>query len=151
MTHAIVPAVPEDLDGLLALERGCFPAADWFPRRSWKRLLARPTSVVLVIRDATVIQAAVVGLLRSKSTVCRIYSLAVDPSLRGQGVGGELIRALARHVAANCHVLSLEVRADNPAKGLYEKLGFAHVADLPGYYPDGAHGIRLRTRIADLH
>ena len=146
----IVAAIPDDLDGLLALERGCFPDADWFPRRSWKRLLARPTSVVLVIRDGGRVMAAVVGLLRANSKICRVYSLAVDPSLRGRGVGGALIHALAQHVKPARTDLSLEVRADNPARGLYEKLGFTHISALPGYYPDGADGVRLRTRIADL-
>jgi ribosomal-protein-alanine N-acetyltransferase len=38
----------------------------------------------------------------------------------------------------------LEVRADNAAaRALYAKLGFAESGQLPGYYEDGADGLRL--------
>ncbi len=47
--------------------------------------------------------------------------VAVDPSLRGQGIGG----ALVRRAQSLCHgPIKLHVEYENPAKRLYERLGF---------------------------
>lgn len=47
--------------------------------------------------------------------------VGVDPKLRGQGIGGKLIR----HSIAQCRGdIKLHVEYDNPAKRLYERLGF---------------------------
>ncbi len=86
------------------------------------------------------------ALLRAGSRVARLYSLAVDPSQRGRGLGAKLIVALVKRVPRRCEVISLEVRHDNTAAlGLYERLGFTHAEHLPGYYDDGGHGVRLRA------
>jgi ribosomal protein S18 acetylase RimI-like enzyme len=48
--------------------------------------------------------------------------VAVRPELRGQGIGGKLIkRALARCEGA----VKLHVEPENPARRLYERLGFS--------------------------
>jgi len=57
--------------------------------------------------------------------ILNIHDLAVDPEYRGQGIGTQLLEAvdaLARSEA--CHVVTLEVRADNPARRLYLRHGF---------------------------
>ena len=47
--------------------------------------------------------------------------VTVDPSLRGRGLGGELVQ----HSIAECMgSVKLHVDYDNPAKRLYERLGF---------------------------
>jgi len=56
-------------------------------------------------------------------------SMGVKPSARGQGVGEMLLRALIGE-AARCGLgLCLSVRSENPARRLYERLGFR---DIPG-------------------
>jgi len=49
--------------------------------------------------------------------------VSIDPNLRGQGIGGKLIQ--------HCHDIcegdvALHVDFDNPAKRLYERLGYVH-------------------------
>ena len=55
--------------------------------------------------------------------------IGVKPNARGQGVGEKLMRTLigeaARHGLGQC----LSVRSENPARRLYERLGFR---DIPG-------------------
>ena len=52
-------------------------------------------------------------------------AVAVRDGHRGTGIGGRLLTALARLVAAaGIEQLSLSVDAENPARHLYEKLGY---------------------------
>ncbi len=93
---------------------------------------------------------AINGLTRATSAVLRIYTIAVDPAVRGRGLGERLLRALAVAAPRRCATISLEVRADNPARGLYEKLGMRVASTLRGYYDDGADGVRYRAPRAAL-
>ena len=52
--------------------------------------------------------------------------ICVDPDLRGQGLGGRLIR---RGLGRCTGQIKLHVEPDNPAKRLYERLGFEHKYD----------------------
>jgi ribosomal protein S18 acetylase RimI-like enzyme len=53
---------------------------------------------------------------------------AVVPSRRGRGIGERLLKALMERAAAEGHeALSLAVEWDNPAIGLYDRLGFREV------------------------
>lgn len=47
--------------------------------------------------------------------------IAVDPSTRGQGVGKELMKRVIQKTDGD---IALHVEPDNPARFLYEKLGF---------------------------
>jgi [ribosomal protein S18]-alanine N-acetyltransferase len=147
-TSVISPALPEDLDAILALEAACFAEADRFTRPAWRRLLGhcsrRRTALTLVARSSGRLVGVVCGLLRRGSRVLRIYSLAVDPACRGQGLGGRLIRTLVDAAPRRCVTASLEVRTDNDgAILLYTRLGFLQAVVLPRYYPDGGDGLRL--------
>ncbi len=148
-----------DLDALIALEQACFANVDCFPRRVWQHLLGpgarhgsaqillvlAPSASLPVERFPSAVSAAIVGLLRKNSRVARIYSLAVHPELRGRGLARQLLRAWLTRLPKRCDVISLEVRADNrAARGLYETLGFTVLSTLPGYYADGAEGVRFR-------
>jgi ribosomal protein S18 acetylase RimI-like enzyme len=55
-------------------------------------------------------------------------TIAVAPQLRGRGVGGVLLRALCAEAAGRGVGLCLNVRHDNPARRLYERIGFRLVA-----------------------
>src|SRR5262249_13952092 len=56
-------------------------------------------------------------------------SIGLRPHARGQGVGEQLMRALIGEAARRGLGLCLSVRTDNPARRLYERLGFR---DIPG-------------------
>ncbi len=139
-------ARPGDLTALIALEAACFAAVDRFPRRAWRRLLTVPTAVTLVADGPTELHGAICVLLRAGVTVARLYSLAVHPEARGQGLGQRLMLGLDRHLPKRIAILSLEVRSTNAAAlGLYQRLGFRPAEPLPGYYADGGDGMRLRA------
>ena len=60
-------------------------------------------------------------------------SIAVVPSRRGHGFGGELMDALlARARAEGYSAISLSVASDSPAVHLYERYGFAKVDERDG-------------------
>ena len=56
-------------------------------------------------------------------------SIGVNPNARGQGVGEKLMRALIGEAARRGLGLCLSMRSENPARRLYERLGFR---DIPG-------------------
>ena len=60
-------------------------------------------------------------------------SIAVVPSRRGHGIGGELMTALLDHARSEGYkTISLSVAKDSPAIGLYERYGFARVDERDG-------------------
>jgi ribosomal protein S18 acetylase RimI-like enzyme len=59
----------------------------------------------------------------------RIVDVALLPEHRGRGIGSTLIRGLLDEAAATEKRLSVHVELNNPARRLYERLGFAEVAD----------------------
>jgi ribosomal-protein-alanine N-acetyltransferase len=139
------PARSGDLDAIVDLESAAFPIEDRFPRRSWRRLLTRPSALVLVTSGQ--LDGSVAWLLREGASVARMYSLAVHPSARGRGLGRQLIAASLRRLPAHIDRLSLEVRRDNaPAVGLYCAVGFVETARLRDYYGAGRHGLRMTAR-----
>ncbi len=151
----IRPGRPSDLDDLVELESRCFLPEDQFPRRSWRRLLTKGVadrSAIVLVIEGVGLAAAIIGLVRRGSQVMRIYSVAVDPSCRGMGLGGRLMRALAeRGRRRGQREVSLEVREDNAAaRGLYEKQGFRVVARLPRYYAGTDPGVRMRAPVDSL-
>ena len=72
-------------------------------------------------------------VFRGKSDI-RIMDIALLPAFRGRGIGTELLRSLMAEADASGRKLSVHVEANNPARTLYQRLGFA---------PVGEHGVYL--------
>lgn len=68
-------------------------------------------------------QAGRLCVLRQPHDI-RIIDLAVAPEFRGQGIGTALLGALADEAGQTRRPLSLHVETHNPARRLYERLGF---------------------------
>ena len=64
----------------------------------------------------------------------RIMDIALAPEYRGRGIGSGLLRALIAEAQANARTLSIHVETNNPARRLYERLGFVQA---------GEHGVYL--------
>lgn len=63
----------------------------------------------------------------------RIMDIALLPDFRSQGIGTRLLRALQAEAAAENIGLSIHVEGFNPARRLYERLGFRPAADAGVY------------------
>ncbi|MBB2483634.1 GNAT family N-acetyltransferase [Mitsuaria sp. WAJ17] len=57
------------------------------------------------------------------------------PALRGQGLGTALLKTLLDRADARCLPIELHVEAGNPARRLYQRLGFMPAADTGFYTP----------------
>lgn len=70
---------------------------------------------------------AVLYLHRHKKMLHQsLFAIIVDEKYRGQGVGSQIFQHLKQEAKEKFHleILHLEVYAGNPAKSLYERLGF---------------------------
>lgn len=147
---AIRPGTPDDLDALVSLEERIF-TGDRLSRRSFRRLLERPTARFVVAGDRDRILGYALILFRARTALARLYSIAVDPAARGQGLGARLLDA-AEHAAFDhgCILMRLEVRADNAAAiALYEKRGYRQFGRYLAYYDDDADALRLEKRLIE--
>lgn len=105
--------------------------ADQFAKQHAHYLEHYPGAHWLVIEHA----AAPVGrvYLHQAADDIRLMDVALAAAWRGRGLGTALMHALLAFAdAAGCSV-SLHVEPYNPARRLYERLGFAHV-ETRGYY-----------------
>ncbi|MHB9287121.1 ribosomal protein S18-alanine N-acetyltransferase [Halobacteriales archaeon Cl-PHB] len=74
-----------------------------------------------------------------------VKDIAVHEEYRGEGIGRRLLRrALAVLEARGVASVKLEVRETNePARALYEDVGFVHRRTIPRYYSDGEDALVL--------
>jgi ribosomal-protein-alanine N-acetyltransferase len=133
-----------DVDGIVTLE-SLFPG-DRMSERSVRRFVRLMTAGVWVVERFGRVIGALVMTTRGRTHRARIYSLVVDPGMRGKGLARELVKAAEAEAKARGFMgMSLEVRADNAdAIAFYAKLGYGDAEPLPGYYDDGGDGVRLR-------
>ena len=114
------------------LEKMCF-SAPW-SEKSVASELENPLSLWLVATE----QDRVLGYVGSQTVLGEsdMMNLAVAPATRCQGIGRQLVEALAEALQKNgSHCLTLEVRQSNlPAQKLYGALGFQQIGRRPGYY-----------------
>jgi len=143
-------ADPADVAGLVSLETDVF-ASERLSPRSFRRLIAAQSAACRVAVADAMLAGYDVLLFRRGSTVARLYSIAVAPGFRGQGLAAILMRD-AEEVARErgSRRLRLEVRADNAgAIRLYERLGYRPFHRVAGYYADGAHALRYERGLAE--
>jgi ribosomal protein S18 acetylase RimI-like enzyme len=62
----------------------------------------------------------------------RIMDIALAPPFRGRGIGTSLLQELIGEAEASGRKLSIHVEVNNPARSLYDRLGF---------HPAGEHGV----------
>lgn len=146
----VASAGANDLAELDRLERSAFDG-DRISLRSWQRLLASSSAHVLVCRSEVGLHGACVVLRRRGSSVARLYSIAVDPAMRGAGIAGQLLAAaLGDARQAGCAVLRLESRLDNvSAHRLFQRHGFMQSGRKTGYYEDGQDALCFQRDVFD--
>ncbi len=158
ITLGIRPAKANDLEALLVLENTCFQS-DRMSRRAFRRALGNPRAQIAVVPgpgsgpgsgpDGGLLGAAVV-YTRQDSPAARLYSIAVHPAARGQGLARRLLRHMEIAAQKNgAREMRLEVSINNRAAlALYEESGYEIFARVSGYYEDGADALRLAKPLA---
>jgi ribosomal-protein-alanine acetyltransferase len=141
-------ARPADVDALLRLEAASFPG-DRIARRSFQRLLGRPSAALRLATAGGDLLGYTLLLYREGTAVARLYSIAVAAEARGRGIGRLLMEDAARIARKRgCGRLRLEVRADNAAAiRLYESLAYRRIGRYPDYYADGMEALRLEREL----
>jgi ribosomal protein S18 acetylase RimI-like enzyme len=138
----------DDLAALVELEYAAFPG-DWISRRSWRDLLTSPAALVTIAQSGHDSIGSCVLLTNTRTSVARIYSIAVSGKARRRGVAKLLIEASIEHAEAHgANVCRLETRVDNTsAQALFEAMGFEAFARSAHYYQDGVDAIRYERQL----
>ncbi|HWF94627.1 MAG TPA: peptidase C39 family protein [Xanthobacteraceae bacterium] len=155
MAHQSMPAVrlrkavPADLEALDALEHRVF-ATDHLSRRSLRHFLGAPTAEVIVAEHDGELAGTAIVLFRPRSSVARLYSIAVAPHKGGRGIGPMLLAAAeAVAVERGCGTIRLEVHETNAtAIARYRKSGYREFGRHPRYYEDGGDALRFEKPLA---
>jgi ribosomal-protein-alanine N-acetyltransferase len=138
----ICPMKEEDLDQVLEIEQNSFPQP-WL-RQHFIDELDSPHAFPLAAFDSS---GRLVGYICPMQLLDEghILDVAVDPALRGTGVG----RLLVQQVLEDCRrggasFVSLEARVSNySAIGLYRKMGFIDVGRRKHYYENGEDALMM--------
>lgn len=151
----------DDLDALMDLEQRCF-AADRLSRRSMRRHIQSEHSAVLIAesklnlnQNRATNSIAGYGLiwLHRGTRLARLYSLAVAPEARGQGIAQKLLTALERVAEKHLRLyMRLEVSRNNTAAiKLYESCGYRVFGEYSDYYDDHSDALRMQKKIRSRH
>ncbi|MGO8866360.1 MAG: GNAT family N-acetyltransferase [Alphaproteobacteria bacterium] len=145
---AIRRATVADIPALVALENRTF-SGDWLSPRSFRHLILRGHAATLVEERQGEIRGYAVVFFRRTSGTARLYSFAVAPEHRGQGLAAALLAATERAALAHaCSTMRLEVRKDNPrAQAIYHKAGYSTFGSYAAYYDDDTDAVRMEKRL----
>jgi [ribosomal protein S18]-alanine N-acetyltransferase len=127
-------AKPADTERIAAIEQVSFPTP-WSRALLVHEIIERDN--VYMVAEMSIGIVGFIGLwhVLDEGHIC---TLAVDPELRGRGLGELLVlAALQEAVKLGADVVHLEYRVSNgKAAALYRKLGFERVGLRRGYYSD---------------
>ena len=149
---AAAPSLPADpVDAIMAVMARAFDPrhGEAWNRRQVSDALLLGTCHCALIDPAGVMaqlgegEAAGFFLARAVLDEEELLLIAVDPALRGKGLGAALLdRFIGDARARGSRRLFLEMRRGNPAAALYEQRGFRAVGMRPAYYR-GQDGTRI--------
>lgn len=141
-------ATSQDLPALLSLEEQCF-TLDRMTLRSFQWMLSRANASLIVAEAQDQLMGYALLLFHRGTSLARLYSIAISPLSRGQGLGMRLLQQAEDNARAHdCAYVRLEVRADNTvAIRLYEKTGYRPFAVVSDYYEDHSEALRFEKRI----
>ena len=146
-----------DIDRLFEIEVRVF-TADRISKRSFRRLVATSTAIVIVAElpgeggRATIVGYAAL-LLRRGTGLARLYSIAVTPDFGGRGIGSAILSAAESSAFDRDRIaLRLEVREDNEgAIALYRARGYRPIGRYLDYYADHMPALRFEKTLRGDH
>lgn len=144
-------ATVNDIDALLALESACFDT-DRLSRRNFQWMIRRAHASLVLAESQGRLAGYILVLFHEGTALGRIYSVAVDPARRGQGIAEQLLLAAEQAAReADCAHMRLEVRPDNRAAiRLYEKHGYRQFGIYRHFYEDETDALRFEKRIVRM-
>ncbi|PKR49606.1 peptidase C39 family protein [Thalassospira marina] len=145
MSDAVIRRATEgDIARLVQIENLCF-TQDRMSRRTIRHFIASSTATFWVAMRGDAVVGYALVIFRRNTALARLYSMAVDPTCQGQGIGQQL-QACAQEGTLDfgAPMLRLEVHPDNAAAiSLYRKNGYQEFALYPDYYPDHSPALRM--------
>jgi ribosomal-protein-alanine N-acetyltransferase len=137
-----------DLDIVETIENSVFES-DQLSRASLRRYISVSSAAMIVAQEGKAVTGYALVGFRKGSKIGRLYSIAVDKTRAGRGVGRALLSAgEAAARKRKCNIFALEVRADNPrAIALYEKNGYAMTGREEDWYEDGGDALRFEKTL----
>ena len=138
MTRRLRSVSSADLNHLARLHAQCFPEERWDARSLAELLGMKGASGHLLEDGASALpQALILDLFQAETA--EILTLCVAPAARRQGIARLLLEDLIRRaLLLGARSISLEVAPNNqPARRLYESLGFTPAGRRSGYYRRG--------------
>ncbi|WP_236672212.1 GNAT family N-acetyltransferase [Croceicoccus sp. YJ47] len=135
----------DDIDAMMDVMKSAFDPAfgeAWTRAQLTGGLLMPGTQYSIIRSDGrfdgpfdSSCEAAGFAVVRTVLDEAELMLIAVAPRWRGRGYGRHLlIDVIDRAAVAGVARLFLEMRSDNPARALYEGIGFCPVGRRPGYY-----------------
>jgi hypothetical protein len=143
-------ATRDDLGAAMELEKNCFSSYS-LNKRQLVYLQQRSSAVFLVAEQNGAVIGQGIALIRQhkRGLSGRIYSLAVNPNVRGQGIGLSLLQRMIDELSARgVRRIYLEVEEHNaPAISLYRRCEFRKIGVLPDYYGAGKSALHFMREI----
>jgi RimJ/RimL family protein N-acetyltransferase len=138
MKSQLRPSLPDDRDflfrlyastrveeirgfGWSAVQQEAFFRMQFNAQQQWYQTTYSNAENQIIEKDHEPIGRIVV---QREAGAWRLLDISLLPEHRGQGIGGELIRALIKDCGTARAVLHLQVVNTNPAQRLYARLGF---------------------------
>ncbi|KAA0101197.1 GNAT family N-acetyltransferase [Mycolicibacterium sp. P1-18] len=112
-----------------------------FTAAQWRRRLRAHAQFALLVDDVLV---GLIGAQRQSVEAVYLYSLWLEPAVRGRGLGPDLVTAAVEWARTQgARMVTLRVDAGNAAaRVIYERLGFGVVEG-----PSKAHEVTMSLRV----
>jgi ribosomal-protein-alanine N-acetyltransferase len=135
-----------DLPQVIAIERRAFPTP--WSLAMFVLELSKPSGICLAaLRDGRIVGYLICSRY---DTVWHLMNVAVDVTLRRQGIASALLERLFERADRPGEQYTLEVRMSNAAAmGLYEEYGFRNAGVRRGYYHDNQEDARIMWRVVE--
>jgi len=138
-----------DVPVLVELENRCFET-DVLSARSFRHFLTRGNADLFLDEEDGTLRGYCLVLYQRNTSLARLYSIAVHPKYRKQGIAHALLAyAEGRALNEGATRMRLEVSQHNrTAQKLYRELGYDEFAVFLDYYEDHANALRMEKDLA---